>query len=76
MHPMLVQLQMLAAMQAKSRGLCSDQLAWFRNDALFHWLDATQETSALAAELITRIQADPHEGTSSHPLLVAGLLFK
>jgi len=55
---------MVTVMQAKSRGLCSDQLAWFRNDAHFHWLDATQDTDTLAAELLTCIQAEHHQGVS------------
>ena len=62
--PPLVQVSMLAAMQAKSRRLCQDQLAWFRDDPLFYWVDASQPAASLTESILQSINADFHQGMS------------
>lgn len=61
-----LQIEMVCAMQAKSRRLCQDQIAWFREDPLFRWVDATQPTAALVKELAELIKAEFHKGIMPH----------
>ena len=60
--PSVTQMAMIAAMQAKSRQLCQDQLAWFRDDPLFYWVDATRSPADLAQSILESINSDFHQG--------------
>ena len=53
---------MVKDIQAKSRNLCHQQLGWFRDEQLFHWIDATQPVASTVEELTRRIKCAEHEG--------------
>ena len=57
-----LQVQMVKDIQAKSRNLCHQQLGWFRDEQLFHWIDATQSIASIVEELTRRIECAEHEG--------------
>ena len=55
---------MVKDIQAKSRNLCHQQLAWFRDEHPFYWIDANQPIASLVKELTRRIECGEQEGNS------------
>ncbi len=67
-----MQIKLVTDMQQASRQLCHRQLTWFRDDAMYHWLDATRPAEELLRHIQQELQKPQHEGTqvlsSSQPL--------
>lgn len=55
-------MELTKTMQAKSRRLCQDQLAWFRDDPLFHWVDADQPVQVLIKEISGQLDNGANAG--------------
>ncbi|KAK9833352.1 hypothetical protein WJX84_005140 [Apatococcus fuscideae] len=50
------------SMQQSSRQLCHRQLTWFRDDAMYQWLDATRSTVDLVLHVQQELQKPEHKG--------------
>ena len=53
---------MVAEIQGASRQLAKKQLAWFRGDALFQWLDAERPAGVIADEIAASVAEPQHQG--------------
>lgn len=61
----LWQLQMVRDIQKASRNLCHRQLSWFRDEALFRWVDAARDPEQVADDIMQMLGEDCHEGRSA-----------
>lgn len=53
---------MVKDIQQASRQLNKRQMTWFRDDAMYQWLDAKQPVDALVQQVVASLEQSKHIG--------------